>query len=907
MSNDPDEANPVAGRAYTTPAIGGGGDVAARTTQQIAGLTSAMNSLSQVMGKVQQQASSFSTTVGGVFSKIGAGAQSAASSMSSLGNVTSSMFGTANEKGWVRDFMMFPTRFMRGNIEENRQLALSASAALGPQAFATGTSTQSMMRSLSGQFGNIIGGNPQDLLNLMNVASRVGAGVNWGAQGPNAPGVWSGGGGPRTAGFMRSVYEAQRISPGTEVGQLAGMIGGYAGNVGAQQQAAFLTGGAFSMIGAGNKQKSISEWAEGILKWLSNLRPGGERGKAFSYGELMSQNFPGSNIDAWLSANGVTEDMKQFFWSYAMAKSGQAGGTADDLFSKNEAVNQSVAFQRLQASGASTRTGFALAGQMAGAYANKEQANRWMAELMGHMMNEILPAAMSSGMLSYMQYLPDTIEEMIMQLAERTNLGTLGAGVVGWGSQFPEFLGAGDVGDIGDFGSYGATTTAGLHPDMKRRVDSMMEANPNIRVTSGLRDLGTQRRLRRQGVGKVSGKPSAHTRGLAADLGPRSQYPWIVANARKFGLSSGANKGEPWHVGLGDIGDPLTDAVSASGGALAVPGMIKAGQDLWNMGLMESIGSLFSGLFQSAFSVGGSPESQIAGISGGISNLMKGMMGIFARGEVDPERLKFRDVYAMMVEGTNKAPGLTVGPPTGGGNWWSDIIKNIRSRGAGTAAADMGGGGEFPGGGGAVGTAGITPPEMWAKFDSPDKMTRGVAVVHALYAAGFRGDELAKMATISWGESNWNYKGWADASTGDRDDIGGGLFGINVKPYVDKGMPWPWSKAEIQDPYRSAQIAMNDFYRGRGYDPWSTRQGGRHEADIANGNAARAAAGLGDMDYGFIAQAPAPSGPPAVIFHNNFTIQGGSGTNGGIDMRRTVTILADQLEEELKRRVARSN
>ena len=78
---------------------------------------------------------------------------------------------------------------------------------------------------------------------------------------------------------------------------------------------------------------------------------------------------------------------------------------------------------------------------MAGAYANKEQANRWMAELMGHMMNEILPAAMSSGMLSYMQYLPDTIEEMIMQLAERTNLGTLGAGVVGWGSAFPEFLG----------------------------------------------------------------------------------------------------------------------------------------------------------------------------------------------------------------------------------------------------------------------------------------------------------------------------------------------------------------------------------------------------------------------------------------------------------------------------------
>ena len=41
-------------------------------------------------------------------------------------------------------------------------------------------------------------------------------------------------------------------------------------------------------------------------------------------------------------------------------------------------------------------------------------------------------------------------------------------------------------------------------------------------------------------------------------------------------------------------------------------------------------------------------------------------------------------------------------------------------------------------------------------------------------------------------------------------------------------------------------------------------------------------------------------------FNNTFVIQGGSG-GGGIDTRRVVTQLADQLESEMRRRMARSN
>ena len=523
--------------------------------------------------------------------------------------------------------------------------------------------------------GGILGGNPNDLLNLVNIAQRVGAGIDW----RNPGGL---GNGPRSAGFLRGVAQAQRINPGESVGTLATTIGQYSGNVGAQQTSAFLTGGAFSMIKMGGGQKSISEWAEGILKWLSNLRGGADKGRNFTYPELMSQNFPGSNIDAWLTANGVTEDMKTYFWSYAMAKSNAAAGsTADQIFQKNEAVEQSVAFNRLQATSAQTRTGFQLAGTMSGAYANKEQANRWMNELLGHMMNQILPAAMSSGALSYMQYLPDQIEEIIMQLAERTNLGTLGAGVVGWGSAIPGLLGAGDVGDVGDYGKYGGTSTAGMHPDMRRRVDSMMRANPNLKVTSGYRDLGTQQRLKRQGVGRVSGRPSAHTRGMAADLGPREQYPWIVANAKRFGLRSGMGQGEPWHVGMGDVDVGQTDGLDA----LAIPGLISQGEEALKLSGIESITTMLQGLFKGMFAGAtgafSSPEDQIKGIGGSVSTLLRGLLGLFG-GEADTSKLAYRNVYDQLVAASNATPvaGLPTGTTTGGsGNWWSDIFNRVRT------------------------------------------------------------------------------------------------------------------------------------------------------------------------------------------------------------------------------------
>ena len=49
-------------------------------------------------------------------------------------------------------------------------------------------------------------------------------------------------------------------------------------------------------------------------------RPGGKRGQGFTYEELITQQYPGSNIDAWFEANGVPPDMQEQWWNYALAK-----------------------------------------------------------------------------------------------------------------------------------------------------------------------------------------------------------------------------------------------------------------------------------------------------------------------------------------------------------------------------------------------------------------------------------------------------------------------------------------------------------------------------------------------------------------------------------------------------------
>lgn len=100
------------------------------------------------------------------------------------------------------------------------------------------------------------------------------------------------------------------------------------------------------------------------------------------------------------------------------------------------------------------------------------------------------------------------------------------------------------------WGSYGGTGFIGMDPSFASRLGAMMADNPNIQITSGYRDGGTQERLYNAGMPNVAPPgQSYHAKGVAADLGPSSEFDWIAANAHKYGLENAAHLGEPWHVG----------------------------------------------------------------------------------------------------------------------------------------------------------------------------------------------------------------------------------------------------------------------------------------------------------------------------------------------------------------------
>ncbi len=789
-------------------------------------------------------------------------------------NIAQSMFSGATSD-FAKDVLMFPLRFMTGQINTNRQLGLTSAASLGPQAFAQNLSPGTMMTSLSKLPGSVMGG-PTDLLSLMNIARQVGgftdlsAGATLAGRPSDASGTQMNA--PRAAGFLRGVREAQMMNPGASVTDIATTIGSFSASAAAQKQSMMMSGGAFGMIGGGGRQRSISEWAENILKFLSSQRPGQARGSGFTRGELLAQYFPGSNIDAWFDANGVPQGMKEYWWTYALGKSALAQGPGEPRITGGSPLDFSVggsiekganfqnnqAYQRLKSTTSSTRGQFGLAGTLSGTYANKEVANTWFNDMMSQMLQQIIPQALT-GPMSFMQYLPDDIQDLLMTALNRT--GIVGAGVgglLGYGGAaknitdyFGDFLG-GDVGDVGDWSGNGATSTAGLHPDMRRKVNAMMEANPRIRVNSGLRDRATQQKLKRKGGNRVSGKPSAHTRGMAADLGPSSEYPWIVANARKFGLRSGNHAGEPWHVGLGD--------------------------DIGELNL-PSLGSIWEALTGE----GAGQASSIASIVGSIMQLVTGAFG--SRGGIDDSKLAFlgTDLYDQMY---------------GSGSF--DLSKSGLTPKTSSSS-----------GGAAPGTFTRNPSTLPGAGGSGTLQSFFSEVLSGL-GVPVTADNLAKMGAVAKQEGYraGAYNPWnSNSGPGTNYNVQG------IKNYPDAQTGITQTIALLSSPTRNrpAIIAnlrsggsFNDFINATEayYHTWAP---GEQIRPNAQQGADYLSTPLGDIEAMMM-----PSGGSTRIsyggpvFHNQFTITGGGGGTG-IDVKRTATMLADQLEDQMKQRAARRN
>ena len=992
---------------------------------QLKSLTSQIGTLTQQLTGLAQSQATLSGGLSKVITAVGQSAQQATSQVQQFNSATqstvqnvksgsgfiNSLFAGASAAAGsdvLKDLAMFPLRYITQTVGSNRQLGMNISAGMGGQMFATGATPGVLAGQLARFPGNVLG-SPEDLLQMMQVMRGSGAMLDLAATANSGDQ-----GSARTVGMLRAIQQAQMITPGTPAGQIAATIGGFSSNVQAQQQGAFLTGGAFSMIAGGGKHKSLSEWADDITKWLESQRPGEKKGKPFDYGQLMAQYFPGSNIDQWFNVNGVPEGMKEYWWNYALAKArwvptmavgrapgavvaGQAAFTIEDA-SQQQTGNQ--AWERLQSVSSQARGQLKLASAMTGTYANKEQANRWFNDLLGQITSEVIPQQIAQGSLQALQYLPDAMEELLMGFLERSGpIGALIGGGLGYGlkgitsvsknlmqmftgglapgtisdtamSGFLDIfqggfragggstdilqnilaqvtgdggdvpdpyttrerkdLGKNDIlaaarailaptrqdepgtGDIGDmeFGGMGARSMAGLHPDMKRKVGRMMAANPRLRITSGMRDTFIQQNLKQKGHTRVSGKPSAHTRGQAADMGPRSEYPWLVANARKFGLSSGNNHGEPWHVGMGDIGDPTV-----------TPAATTTTND--EGGQLRGLGALFNLL------TGG--EQSAATVTGAIGGLVPGIMqlflGLFGMGEAtagQADALKFDpNVYELLRgEGAYTIGGLVGAPQETirGWRYMSPWARRFFEQNNTDGTSD-------PSSLSSTGSQSLAGA-LTALGKDPAGMSPGVMVAHIAHFAGFPNSSIDEVVGLSKRESGWDPTAFNGDTIGTK-DLSYGLMQINMLGNLGPARRAEYgisSNEELKDPLVNLKAAFKLSSGGTNFHHWGGYKGYDNFYNVDKVEATRITkeAGYGDVEtpvMPMLTPMPEPSlympmdnggtTRQLISFQNTFVIQGGGGgggyPNGGMDVRRTVGLIADQLEGEMNKRLARRN
>lgn len=536
-----------------------------------------------------------------------------------------------------------------GNMNSMLQVAnaLAPNVTLMRAASGKDISMEKMIGGLAGRMP--IMGTQKDMLDTILAGQRVGALMT---------------GTPDRNGFFESARQMQVLNPGMSPTDISRTLAGYIGSVQSQQRGVFLGQGAFTMIGQGGRYKTLAEWAEGISKFFEQQRPGGAQGKRFTPEELISQNFPGSNINAWFQMMGVPPDMVDFWWQYVLTNRGSTPGsnvTASllaDMTGATRGIN--LGYERLRNVTQGTRREFLMGGGMYNLYATRESADRRFNVAMQGADAGLGQMFKGTALGRIFALLPTPIAEFlmpyIMQFA--TSPVGLGAaalgGVIGGTSDLLQELGSGvvsgiqgiaaRVGDpesdapVGDYGYRGGTSTAHLSPDLASRVERMMRANPKLKISSGYRDTVTQNRLRRDGFDLVApATRSKHTRGWAVDIGPTSQGSWLAKNAHRFGLQSAANQGEPWHVQLagtmpvGDampVGDSFFDSIKSGASMLW-----DKGKDLLSRGASDTL-SAFKYLTQNWEDARMNPLSMLLDLftgGGGLTEIINRAISMYIR------------------------------------------------------------------------------------------------------------------------------------------------------------------------------------------------------------------------------------------------------------------------------------
>ena len=759
----------------------------------------------------------------------------------------------------------------------------------------------------------------------------------------------------RSGAYFTAVRQMQQFTPGIGADTLAQQFSAHLGNTQAQQRSMMLTGGAMSSFGPGGQPKTLQEWAEGLLKFFQNQRPGADRGKPFSKEQLEIQMFPGSNMDAWMNVNGVPDYMRSYFWQYALSKATITGSSAGDVTMAQiaEVRGTDLAFERLRTNTSASRRELTFASREGFGtgeanmsnfenYAVREGADRRFNEFLNQfdrMMGNLTGGAIGN-----------IIGRVPTPIAQLWNTGsnalaTITGQVAGAINPF------GDV--PGNYGAFGGTTTANLDPSFGRKVESMMAENPRLFINSGFRAGDLQGKLHAAGVGMTApAGQSMHSKGLAVDFGPESEFGWIAANAHRFGLESGVGHGEPWHVGapgtvpIGDIWGSIKnvaggawDAISDAGGAVGktVSGLTKLNPLSGLMGMLSPLsgiigmaGNLFSagskaitGDFSGLFGRGGlfDPISLMGKVGGGIFDLM-GLPDILNPLKVnsldweDPNTIGQAGAF---FGGSNLQDGYLTPRLSSAVDW---------SKGP-NAVPEGGGAGGGAGGSYAGGSTG--PANLQSIFDkyhggqsvpgaslSESQKQGALSALRAAAAAGFKGDELITLASIAGRESSWNPT--AHRSTASKSKVIG-----------DRGM---WQINYIHDPKLAAQgiIPSNDpagrralfdanvnakaaYFLAGGGDPaaikqlWGAGPGGWQAGGLALHNAAKYVEPVYNIakQQGFIGDPMrrayigdttlgASSSSAPIHITNKFDVHS---TGGEVDVRRLATVATETMMKSL--------
>ena len=209
-------------------------------------------------------------------------------------------------------------------------------------------------------------------------------------------------------------------------------------------------------------------------------------------------------------------------------------------------------------------------------------------------------------------------------------------------------------------------------------------------------------------------------------------------------------------------------------------------------------------------------------------------------------------------------------------------------------------------------------------------LTPGQLVARLAFAAGWRGDDVAEVVGISNRESGWDP---GQHYSGPKDDSYG-LMQINMLGSLgpDRRGKYNLSKdSDLYDPWTNMFVAHGLYGESSNtFHPWNKNGSplNKWRSPAANMDEARRIArdaGVGDIEsaqMALLAASDMSRGPGAasvsfgagpdggVMFHNTFVINAGGGGDprgGGIDVRRTVSVIADHLETEMKKRVSRRN